>query len=372
MPVTALPPFAYPVFWGQAEGTPAVGSFGASLNASGDRVAWIVRVPKSGTLHSFEFNISTVTNNPDNGIRLSFQDVSATTGFQDNVADQFRNITGTITAGWQVPPGNLTSDGTNGGVARTVVAGDLIACVVDFVTFVASDSFDANSMLQNGSTPVADRGSYAVDTTNGIDAKVTGGYGIFALKYSDGTYADLPGYWGPITTITSTSFGSGSTPDEIGNKFTAPIAYQTYGAWFRGIVSGDVTVKLYDSNDVLLGSGSIDKDQVSAASNQSLHQVIWTQGPISLVANAVYRVTVVPTTATTITLGEFTVPATGGGMAAIPGGATMFRTTRTDAGAWTDTATTSRAVVGLLCNGLNVAASGGGNSGGAVYINYEG
>src|SRR5215203_1724241 len=119
-----LPPGGY-------MGTAIAGTF--VIDASGEMAALIMRVPKTGTLTRFEALVQAVGNTPDNGLRFSFQDVSLTTGLPDGVVDQFATIaSGSVTTGW-VSPGDFDS-------TRAVTRGDLLALVIDFPTFVASDS----------------------------------------------------------------------------------------------------------------------------------------------------------------------------------------------------------------------------------------
>ena len=117
MAIVSVPPYFWPPILTCNNVAPAYSS--GTLNASADKYAFIVQCPKAGTLDTFEWRTGAVTNNPDNGIRCSFQTVDATTGYPDGVQDQYRDITGTISANtWQVP-GLITSDGTDVGTKRT-------------------------------------------------------------------------------------------------------------------------------------------------------------------------------------------------------------------------------------------------------------
>lgn len=361
------------VLWGRTAvhsqgGAPTISSFGA-MNASGDRVAWVIRAPKAGTLHSFEFGIQTVGNNPDSGLRMSFQDVSATTGFPDTSADQFRNLTegGTITTGWKTPPGALTSDGTDSGTKRTVVAGELVACVVDFVSFVALDSVTVRSgwgvTLHPGT-------NYCVDGSSGTYSKVINTTPAIALKYDDGTYGVSMDMF-PSIAVTTESFSNASTPDERGIKFQVSSNWVTNGAWFFGTPDQDMQVLLYNSADTVIGTATLDKDQLYLTSTPNYFNVRWAEGPLTLQQNADYRLVLKPTTTNAIL--TYTHDIAAANAPALPMGVagTLTRTHRTDAGAWTDT-TTNWPNIGLLLSGVEMSAGGGGNSGGAAIYNYEG
>jgi hypothetical protein len=329
----------------QPQGPPSFTSI--NVDASGEKFGNIIRVPKTGTLHSFEQRIGSVTQNPVNGTRYSFQDVSLTTGVQDGVVDQFRMITTLSADAWNAPPGPLTDDGTDTGVKRSVSQGDLLACVVDVATFTAGDSFQANC-LQVTETVLND--FYITD-----DANIYTSEPNIALKYDDGTYAILPWLIGPYVTLTTRSFNTGSTPDERGVRFTVPIACQTDGAWLRIGTTGDYSVVLYDGSSSVLATGSTDKDVKTVAAG-NICFVYWNT-TVTLTPGNTYRVVCKPTTATNVDFYEFTVQSNAY-LATLPGGIDWYGTSRTDAGAWTD-ANDTRYWMGLHLTAMN-------DTGGAV------
>lgn len=361
MAITTVPRFWVPVPWGTPNGGYSYTTMG--MAATGRRVAFVIQCPKAGTLDKFEFRTGTVPNNPDNGLRLSFQDVSLTTGDPDGTQDQFRDITGTISANtWQVP-GLMTSDGTDSGTKRTVAQGELLACVVDFVSFVASDSVSipyltiASSVARNWYVDNnADFASYA---------KVGAGGGVLALKYNDGSYGefDVP-YW-PVSGINSVTYGNGSTPDERALRFQVPVSMRCVGAWAQVDQDGATDLVLYDNASSVLGTISLDPDQRYITSGG--YAIGYFASSVTLSANTTYRLSVKPTSATSIILQDFDVPGAAY-QACLPGGAQWYLSTRTDAGAWSDT-TTKRPLIGLLFDGVD---SGGGSTGSATLINSGG
>lgn len=374
MPITTVPLFALPPEMPEGQGILTNSNFG-SINASGDRVGFVIRVPKTGTLHSFEVNVAIVTNNPDNGIRLSFQDVSLTTGVPDTTQDQYRDFTGTagtISTGWTTPTGPLTSDGTDNGTKRSVTKGDLLACVIDFVNFVASDAISIRMGPNIGQ--VSDRSFYPVDGSGGTWAKTTTATSLcLVLKYDDGSYADIGSWSGPYVTVADTSFASDTTPDERGIRFTAPVGMRATGAWIRTDPLGDFQVKLYNtSNTELATSPTYDKDTFTNSGSGGINIRVYFTSTVELQANMEYRLTLLPTTTTALTLAQTTLPSAAHNAAFPAGSSTSFiLTTRTNGGTFSDTDTT-RPFMGLLIDGIDASAgSGGGNSGGAVYILME-
>jgi len=354
MAITTVPSFAVPAMWQMGTGGSSVSA--VTLNASGDRIGFVVQCPKAGTLDKFECMVGTVGNNPDNGIRLSFQTVSLSTGDPDGTQSQYRDITGTLAANtWQVP-GLMPSDGTDGGVKRTVAAGELLGCVVDFVSFVASDSFavqvfGVSGMYRNWYVDNASTGSYVKSSTSAP---------ILALKYDDGTYAifDIP-IWPIVDSNQVTSFNSSTSPDERGLRFQVGTSMRAVGYWF--VVDGDnaFDVVLYDSGGSVLDTQSYDPDQRNAA-NTMYYVGYFPSGPHTLTASTTYRLILKPTTTSSITYWELELPSAAY-QACIPGGVEWYATSRTDAGAWTDDQT-RRPQMGLIFDGIDVSTGGGGGS----------
>ncbi len=331
----------FPSYGGVDYGPPALTA--ATLNASGDRYAYVIRVPKSGVLHSFEFRTAAVANNPDNGIRLSFQDIDTGTGFPDGVQDQYCDITGTLSATtWQVPGHALTDDGSSGGVKRTVTAGQRLGCVVDFVSFAASDSFQVapltlSTRLDNWYSADGSSGAYAQSNATAN----------MVLKYDDGTYATLPFNWMPATAVTTRTYNTGSTPDERALRFQVPFDCKCDGAWALIDLDNPCDVILYDDSNNILGSYSlVVAERINSAAR--IYLVSW--APVELTRNTTYRLSVKPTTGSSVSIYDFDVPSNAY-LAAVEGGIEWYTSTRSDGGAWSPT-TTNRPWMGLALGGF--------------------
>lgn len=354
MAITETPVHFVPAY---LEG-PTATTFGYSallMNASGDKVAFVVQCPKDGTLDKFEFMTGSVSNNPDNGIRCSFQDLDATTGLADGTQDQYRDITGTISGDtWQVP-GLMTSDGTDGGVKRTVSSGEMIACCIEFVSFVASDSININTMASTTNNIAG--GHYVLNGTTGTYTKASNVLPVVALKYNDGTYAKFHFPIGPWSALTNTAFNSSSSPDEYAMRLQVPIQCQAIGVWVRADIDNDVDVVLYDSGSTAQRTVSLDKDNQSAAVGQIR---IYYFDAITISANTTYRIALKPSSTSNVTVMRCTIPSNSY-LAALPSGSEWYESTRTDAGAWTDT-DTNIPMMGLVINGYEATAGGSGGS----------
>jgi hypothetical protein len=345
MAVVSFPQVWLPASPAITNGALSLASF--TCNASGDRVGFVIQAPKAGTLHSFEFRTSSVLNNPDNGVRLSFQSVAA--GDPNGTQSQYRDITGTISASsWQTPPGPLTDDGTDTGVKRTVTKGETFACVVDFVNFVASDSFAVTVLGINAAGQPIVTNQYVADGSSGSYSKNTTNLPILALKYDDGSYGEFDVPIWPILATNSNTFNSGSTPDEraLRGQFSAPC--RCAGGWARIDLDGPADLVLYDNASSVLASASLNENWRSV-NNGVPFRALWSSA-VTLSAATTYRLAVKPTSGASIISYDFDVNSAGL-MACVSGGAQFYGSTRTNAGAWTDT-TTQRPVMGFILDGF--------------------
>ena len=316
-----------------------------TLNAAAEKVAAVFRVPRSGVLNRCEFKLGTVGNNPDNGLRVSFQNLDAS-GNPDGTQDQFRTLAGPFASNsWNVP-GLMTSDGTDTGTKRTVTAGDRIAFVIEFESFVAGDSVQVDRLVTTSVQPGLSE-LYTDEFVTGAWVKRTAGLDAgmisIALEYETGGYENIHHECYPALTVSARTFNNASTPDEAGVRFQVPVTCVCDGAWTKTDQggTGDLDVVLYDNADTVIASATVDAS--ATATGVTTLDVRW--APVTLSANTTYRLTVRPSSGGAVSHYEMTV-STNALLAAAPAGVQWYRTTRTDAGAWTDT-TTALGVMGI-------------------------
>jgi hypothetical protein len=364
MAMVDVTPFFWPAPMTQNNVAPNITAMGA-MNASGDRVAIIVECPKAGTLDKFEFFSGTVSNTPDNGIRCSFQTIAPTTGNPDGTQDQFRDILAGLTSATWMVPGLITSDGTDTGAKRTVSRGELVGCVVDFVSFVASDTYQVATVRTN--TYMQGR-NYNADGSSGAYTKgTTTSMPIVALKYDDGSYAVFaPDFVLPITGFNTFTFNSGSTPDERALKFSFAGPVRVRGAWIMCDLDNDTDVVLYDSDgSTVLATATIDKDLRFGSATTICPVQFSFPSSVSLAASTNYYLSIKPG-ASSISAYSLQFPGTAY-LAASPWGANAIMSTRTDAGAWSDE-TDEQLYAGLIIDGIDNGAGGGGGGGTRGYV----
>ena len=318
------------------------------IDAVGETAACIFQAPKTGTIDRVCFRTATVTTGGTLDVRL--ETVSATTG------DPTGTLVGTTTNAAVIVLN--TDDNTwfeaTLTLGASVTKGQMLA--LSIVRGVAGN-LNISTGVTSGHSPIATgilRNAYS-DLFTAAWAK-DGTPLVCAVRYSDGTYPYILGVTG-YSSGASTNFSSTSSPDERGNRMLLPFTGRCVGVWSNiSTLTGGSSVdfKLYDSADNLLESVNFDHDQ----SRQAGCQIAFFDTAVTLYAGKVYRVTNAPPAATNTNTRTITV-ASAALMEQLSGGQNVYGTTRTDAGAWTDT-TTERCGIGLLFDALETGASSGG------------
>lgn len=325
-----------------------------TLNASGDRIGCKFFSPITGTLDRAEFSTGISTGVVVNGLKVSIQGVNATNGNPDGTAQVFRVIPGpTFTNDtWQIT-GLLTADGTDSGATLNVTRGQQLFLVIEFVTFVALDSWTFSSV--NLATP---NNCYFVTKTGGGAITKQQTMPKLALRYSDLTYPSLLPSAMPAKALNSYATSSTSSPDEIAMVFAFPAGVKVGGAQIRADTDGDLEVRLYDSQYNLLTTVAVDKD-VRVVTTQNELFVIFPE-EVLLSGNEIYYLSLRPTTATSINVPYFTVN-DDTMLAYFDGGTTWFHATRTDLGNWT-WVPNQKMFASLLVTSIETDSSGGSGS----------
>ncbi len=317
-----------PEFTGVSAGT-------MSLTGTADSLVIVFTVPKTGNMNKIGIRTGTVTT--PQPLYVAFETVSAANG----------QNTGTLYGGSS--SGAIASPTTNTlhevtlATPASAVAGDDVAVVVKF-------SGSAGSLLLSVYAGRTQGYPYSIFNAAGVYTKQTSAP-ILVVGYDDGTYADVGTV--PFSTIpTSTSFNSGSSPDERALRFRLNVPIRIIGYWaiMTPAAGSNWDAVLYDTDGTtVLATNSTDADKVAAASNIRFYRRFSSE--VNLRANVWYRLALKPTTTTSIGNPSFSVSAAGH-MDCFECGQDFHLSTRTDAGAWTDTATT-RPLIGLLVSGFH-------------------
>lgn len=326
---------------------------GQTIDAAAERVAFAVPVPKTGTLKGVGFRLGTVTQAPASGLKVSFQTIDLVTGDppEPTAADQFRTITAGLTANTWVDTtatGLMTSDGTDTGVKRSVTQGQHIAVVIEFASFAAGDSLQVSAFTSTARSYYVSSAWCALFTA--AWAKNTSLRPDVELIYDDATTEPVPGIL-PLSGLASEAATTATTPDEIALKWTPQFRCRVKGMAIVWAVGGGANfdLVLYNAAGTVLASVSVDEDETLQSGTTGA--AYFFTASVVLEVGSAYYFTFKPTTATSASVFVATV---GNALAmdALEHGSEMIYSSRTAAGAWTDS-TTKRPVFGVIIDQLD-------------------
>jgi hypothetical protein len=348
---------SFPVGWGNA--------VNRTLDSANERWAFIFRAPKTGTLDRFEAAITVSTFNAASRIRFSFQDIDSN-GVPDGIADQYRIFAMSAgTAQWIVPPGPMTSDGTDLGTKRSVTRGDWVACVIDYNVFTSGDSIIVLCDTV-GTDSIAKDGYYVADdlTGGGTWSRLTSGKPRLALRYVNDDYpVVVPGIVLPHKASGVVHVESGTTPDEFGNRFVLPFACKVSGVWAYWDQEGSTgtgTFKIYDSSNNVIASYDVESAKTASQGSGTIDYptMFLFNSDVELAANTLYRIVLEGTHASIgYDLLYYDVDRNEILSQGLSGDRTCYATQRTDGGSWTDM-NTRQAFMGVVISAIDIGASG--------------
>jgi hypothetical protein len=324
-----------------------------TINAAGEKAAMILRIRKGGTIDDIGFLVGTASNAQD--LRVSLQDVDTTTGDPDGTQDQYRTVTG-IAANTYFTTGLVTSDGTDMGTKRTVAAGDLLAIVIEFESTVGNlnirdfpdDRLNVNFPYTNLFTSAwAPRDNAAITHIHYADGSYETGYHLYSMD-----------------AVFTTTFNSGSTPDERALKFTLPYDCRISGFWHFADIDNDCDFVIYNAagtaEETLAITSAV---QENPANGRPAAHYFAT--PVEYTKDTIKRLSMKPGASNSSSY-EFET-ASDALMAGNQYGTNMILSTRVDAGAWTDDAN-RRPMFGLIIDQVHDDDAGGGGGGGAASV----
>jgi hypothetical protein len=334
------------------KGSFQIGNSAFSQNGSTDFYAMVVRIPKTGTLSKVHFRMANAITGDT--YRVSFQDVDSA-GHPDGTADEYRTLV--VSSGDDnkiLTTGILSNTGADGGTKRSVTAGDVIAVVLDW------DSYVSGSLQPSRLTATEWLGpATCMQSTNSGSTWVPlEGAPLLALEYDDGSFAFLEGC-SLFGTQLATTLGSGSSPDEYAMRFKLPWPVRTTGAIFMAATTLCDLTLFTDAGTTVAGPATNDVD----SNVDDVARAWYWSSAVDLAADTWYRLSWKPTTATTkqVVVHDLTVA---NQMQTLPLGSNMMMSTRTDGGSWTNV-TTKFIPFSLIVTALDDGAGGGGGGRGA-------
>lgn len=325
-----------PVYYPQPLDVRAVSSgVNVLLDASGEKIAQVFRAPKSGNIERTVWQMGPIT--AADVVRSSFQNVDLTTGFPDEIVDQ--------SGDYALSLGEASSSiEIAHGAARIVVADELVAAVLECNPYV-----DGNFNVQAQASSIDDF-FYVCHKVAGAWSKIAARGALVGLRYTDGTTAWSPMH--PGVGGSTIDYSNASTPDERALYIDLHFRCQVSGMGFSGgRLGGTADMVLYDAAGTVLESQSMDPDTQLSTTNSEGRTVRF---PPRVLEPGIYRVSLKPTSATAIRINQFTVLRSEY-MQTLSGGERCFISTRTDGGAWTSTATTTRPMIYLIMDGIDTS-----------------
>lgn len=251
----------------------------------------------------------------------------------------------------------------------TATRGDLFAVRIwpeGTVAPDASNTVTVRTRIQTANTQVPYEIEWATAWTKNAS------YPCLTAQYNAASGNTLIGVPLAGTGTSTSAFGSGSTPNEIGALFQVPFACTVIGAgWYHRQTTAAATgrIGLYDNAGTLQASATYPAGAFGSTAQYGPVEVEW--APYDLAAATNYRLGHLATSADTRQHAELTLAASAD-RAALPQGASWQRSSRTnsaDTGAWTDTNTAIPLMYLILSHiDFSLTVGGGGGTGGQKAI----
>ena len=191
-----------------------------AMDASGEDVAYVVSIPKTGTITKIGLRLGTVTE--EDTLSVAIQTLG--TDGKPSGSNYGSSTAGTVAF---ADTDDNTSQEVTLGTSASAVAGNLVAVVISWNSYT-----DGNLQINNGGSGGGNTNSLAAvyhDSGAGF-SRVTSAIPMLYLYYSDsgGEYR-IPFGCLPPCNINYISFQSDTSPDEVAMKFTAPFAMRVTG-----------------------------------------------------------------------------------------------------------------------------------------------
>lgn len=317
------------------------------VDAAGEKVDMVFRVPKTGSIRTIRFRLATTTTGQT--LKGSIYTVAAT-GVP------------TTTAYGSMVAGTVTVANSDDNVEKTITLGtDATATEGDLVSATIEWNGTAGS-LNIVSMGLGTSTSYVYH--NGARQAASP---VLAIGYSDGTYEPIIGAIPFTGGVATTSFNvNTATFDEYALRFDVPFKCRLRGIRVGGSFSagGDIEVINYNGTSAVTGMTlTVDGDYYGTNSRE--HIFLWASTE-ELAANTQRYLAIRPTTTTNFGLSRGTL-----GAAAVwdtvDNGAGWISAKRLNQGSWNETETTIVPYIMPIFDQLDDGAGGGGGAHAATF-----
>ena len=345
-----------------------------TIDAAGESVAFIGKMYIEGAASSktissaggkIFFRAGTVTfANAGTNFRIGIQDV-ASTGLEDGTFDVYADFTG---GGGGLTTNTFFQKAMTTG-SKTINHGDVIAIVFEMTTRGGTDSVIITGY--NPRTQITVTNStfpYKTQDTGTGPARSNAGIAGASIIFDDGTIGWIEmAYMHPYTAA-NTSYTQTSTPDEYAAVFQVPFKCRVRGGYLNvgSIASTDnFDIILYsdaEGTPVAERTVSVDPNYTGSTSNNNVPYNI-DFSSFELTPGEWYALACRPTTSNDVTIWYNNLTTTFGNIykKPLPFGANCKFSARTNqSGAFTEVQTYFMPIFGLLIDGLDDGAGGGG------------
>ena len=311
-----------------------------TIDASGEKAAIAFNPPRAGNIRKIWWGTRTVTTGDTVDVRVETVSSSFPSG----------TLWGTNTNASQVvDAANDNAVFTTTLTADAVVTrSSLIAVVIVAASGNMQISCVGSTYVLSGSNNHPRSSLYT--TSWAFNANTL----IVSLEYDDGEIWPAVPYMTFFNGATSRNYSTSSTPDEYGNVFVPSATFSCDAVWVVNSVATGTSPVIYlmDSSDTVLASATISNNYKSTGLYSA---VISLDANVTLSAGQTYRLTYVPSTTSNCAIVDFEQIPSG---IKLPLFSSMSKTTRTDAGAWTNDATVICSIFPVV-SGIDGGAGGG-------------
>jgi hypothetical protein len=314
---------------------PGQGTYLGAPFAVGEVIQVIFQVPRSGAVAKYGWLQGSNGTSPAFNVRMGLSPVQS--NGQAASANYYCDVGVPSENNWVWSP-TISDNGLPSGARLTVTRGQLLAAYWYLTAFTAGGPNVLAWQAPAGGVWTAV--PYMLKVVGATLSFYTDRYPIGALQYEDGTIvpiqppgALLPWWYSAPQTLTVSS-----APDEAGLLFLVPAPMRLSGVWMSanlGPPTSDPTnLTLYEGTTVRLQETMPAGPRIGGSYLYALHLFAT---PWDLTPNVAYRATLAPTGTATANLFAY-ILADGASRAGIDNGLNMALTTRTDGGAFTDSA----------------------------------
>lgn len=327
---------------------------GVTLDSSDpeEHVAFVIQVPKTGTLKKIGWKIYSVSS-PVLTVKVCLETVGNTVGvpISATYATKVLYAPSAESADITSFSAGTRFDEINGSTGISVTGGDFMAVTIRCTARTSGNIIVGASQYGGSSYACPWDVGYVVQTPVytylSVGGTGTQWYWPFLTLEYDGEFVPVHGVI-PCATGSSLGWNSGSTTAVYGMKFKTPFGCRLCGCWINADFDQDVNLYLYDSDEYTVFSGfplTLSSTKRKFTSGE-LRYILFTTQP-TLSANTWYRLAIVPTTTTPNVTTYYCTPSDDGtitGMSGLLSGTDVIATKinslpSSGSHSWTDTDT---------------------------------